>query len=289
MASQLKTVSEILQLAKISEYLSFNDRSNKNFLKGGTVDYRLPLMISCEWKSVQWQYDLDPTNIALRGAANYLYDILGIYALKAQAILDNLSGTAPLVSGPSNQNVNVGDSATFTITVTSSSSYSIAWYRNSILIPGETGLSYTLNSAQLSDSGAVFSAIVTNSSGSTSSDNATLTVTQTITGSFFFGDVDYYSELSVGIDNINYNGTFSITNGQPLVVNFTSGAQNNKFNGIRYPLSQGTKTQWENVPLNAGAIPDSVMRSTITIGSYLYVISRVAMSLDSTNQTITYS
>jgi hypothetical protein len=285
----IRTPSDILTIAKLAQPLSFIGIANKQFLKGGDFDSRLPLMITAERLCCQWVYDTNSADSSLRASTNYLYGLLGPYGIEAQNMINNLSGTIPVVAGPSNQTVDVGEDAVFAITVTSSSSYSIAWFRNGVLIPGETGLSYTLSSAQLSDTGAIFNAVVTNATGSANSDNATLTVSSVITGSFFFGDDDYFAALSAGDDDIVYNGTFSITDGQPLVVNFTSGAQNNKFNGIKYPIGQGTKTLWENTPLNSGVVPDSVMRATITIGSYLYVISRVAMSLDSSNQTITYS
>lgn len=287
--AQIRTPEDILLIAKLAQPLSFIGIANKQFLKGGDFDNRLPLMITAERLCCQWVYDTDPADDTLRGSTNYLYGLLGPYGIQAQNILNNLSGTLPVVTGPDNDSVQVGEDATFTISVTSSSSYVVAWFRDNILIPGETGLSYTLSSAQLSDTGAIFNAVVTNLTGSTSSDNATLTVAETIEGEYFFGDVDYYAELSVGIDNISYNGSFSITDGDPLIVNFTSGALNNKYNGIKYPIAQGSKTVWNNTPSNNGLIPDPTYRAVITIGSFLYIISRTAISLDGTTSTITFS
>lgn len=286
--AQILTPERILEIAKASQYITGNNVATETFFKGGSLNRRLDILIYMERKGIQYQFDKNPALGSLRETANYLFSILG-YKNQAQTAVNNQTQSPPSITNPSNQSVDVGENAVFSTTATSDLPVTYQWLLNGSPIVGATSSTYTVTSAQLSDSGNEYSVTVTNAVGSVTSSPATLTVSAAITGSYFFGDVDHFADLNNGIDNISYNGTFSITDGQPLVVNFTSGAQNNKYNGIKYPIGQGTKTLWENVPLNAGSIPDSVMRSTITIGAYLYVISRVAMSLDSSNQTITYS
>jgi len=75
------------------------------------------------------------------------------------------------------QTVPVGGSATFSVVASGTEPLSYQWQRNSVNIPGATSTSYTLNNAQLSDSGALFRCVVTNSFGSATSNQAQLTVT----------------------------------------------------------------------------------------------------------------
>jgi glucose/arabinose dehydrogenase len=88
------------------------------------------------------------------------------------------AGTPPSISThPQPVTVSAGDSATFTVSATGSAPLAYRWQRDGVDIPGATGSSYTLENAQLGDSGARLRAIVTNASGSATSDEATLTVT----------------------------------------------------------------------------------------------------------------
>ncbi len=84
---------------------------------------------------------------------------------------------APSISThPASKTVSVGQNATFTVAASGTAPLSYQWQRNSVNIPGATAASYTLSNAQLSDSGAKFRAVVTNSFGSATSNQATLTV-----------------------------------------------------------------------------------------------------------------
>lgn len=84
---------------------------------------------------------------------------------------------APTISShPQSQTVPTGLNATFSV-VASGGTLSYQWQRNTIDILNATSASYTLNNVALSDSGAIFRVIVTNTTGSTPSNPATLTVT----------------------------------------------------------------------------------------------------------------
>lgn len=77
---------------------------------------------------------------------------------------------------PQDQTVAVGNAATFTVIATGSAPLSYFWLHNGAWIPGTNGSSYTTNNVQLSDSGAQFSCMVSNSFGVVTSQVATLTV-----------------------------------------------------------------------------------------------------------------
>ena len=79
---------------------------------------------------------------------------------------------------PADRTVAVGQPATFTVSATGSAPLAYQWRRNGNVITGANGSSHTVSNPQLSDSGALFDVVVTNSFGSATSDTAQLTVTQ---------------------------------------------------------------------------------------------------------------
>ena len=88
--------------------------------------------------------------------------------------------TAPAITGqPANATVAVGTSATFTVTATGTAPLAYQWRKNGANITGATAASYTTPATTTTDNGATFSVVVSNSVGSATSNNATLTVTST--------------------------------------------------------------------------------------------------------------
>jgi len=85
------TVSQIINIAKISEYLSQVDVA-KGVLYGQRVTPLTPKILYTERTAVEWMYNLDPANSTLTLTANYLYSLCRGYNLRAQYILNNGSG-----------------------------------------------------------------------------------------------------------------------------------------------------------------------------------------------------
>lgn len=279
--ASIRTPQEILELAKICQPLAANDVSNNIFLNGGSLDTKLAIKIYMERKGIQWIYDRDPVNAVLRNYTNYLFRFLSRYVAQADIIISDNAGAPPIVSGPENQTLNISGTASFSIVIEANPLpvLSIAWYKNNVLVPGETGTTYSY-AATVANNGDTIRALVTNAKGATSSVTATLTVTANISGFFWFGDDDPYPDLAAGIDNLTYQTTFAITTGQPLSIDFPDAASNNRYNVTKYPLPQGLKTTWYNTPFNNGTIPDAVFQTIVTIGQFYYIVSREAMSLD---------
>jgi hypothetical protein len=83
---------------------------------------------------------------------------------------------APAITAqPQSITVYVGTAATFSVGADGATSYQ--WQRNGATISGATASSYTLATTTVNDTGATFRAVVTNGSGSVTSNEATLTVT----------------------------------------------------------------------------------------------------------------
>lgn len=86
------------------------------------------------------------------------------------------SNAAPTITAqPQSQNAVVGSNVTFTVSAIGSPAPTYQWRKDSVTIPGATSASYTINGVQTSDAGG-YSVVVSNASGSATSDTATLSV-----------------------------------------------------------------------------------------------------------------
>jgi sugar lactone lactonase YvrE len=87
------------------------------------------------------------------------------------------AASAPVITTqPASQSVTPGNSATFSVVVTGSPAPTFQWQRDGIDIPGATASSHVLTPAQAADNGSLWRVIATNSAGTVTSNNATLTV-----------------------------------------------------------------------------------------------------------------
>lgn len=87
------TVAQIIDIAKISQYLAQVD-VNKGNLFSPRVAPLTPQILYLERKAVEWMYNLDPANTSLFQTSQYLYSLCRGYNLQAQQI----SGTAGAIS-----------------------------------------------------------------------------------------------------------------------------------------------------------------------------------------------
>ena len=132
---------------------------------------------------------LDPTNNTVSGFAtgiNQPVDLkvavdgsLYYLSIGSGAVFKvQFNGGAPptITTHPANQSVMVGQSATFTVVATGTGTLSYQWQRNMVNIGTANSPTFNLPAAALTDSGAKFRCLVTNSFGTTTSNEATLTV-----------------------------------------------------------------------------------------------------------------
>jgi hypothetical protein len=86
----------------------------------------------------------------------------------------------PVISTqPEDRIVTVGQTATFSVVAEGTEPLSYQWQKNGGDIPGATSASYTTPATTLTDDGATFRCVVTNSAGSATSNEARLTVSAT--------------------------------------------------------------------------------------------------------------
>jgi hypothetical protein len=84
-----------------------------------------------------------------------------------------------LTTQPASQTVAVGQTATFSVTASGTAPLTYQWRKNGSAITGATGASYTTPATVASDSGSLFTVVVSNSAGSATSNAASLTVVTT--------------------------------------------------------------------------------------------------------------
>jgi glucose/arabinose dehydrogenase len=86
------------------------------------------------------------------------------------------NGAPVIAAGPTSRTVAPGASTTFSVSASGTPAPAYQWQRNGSNIPGATGSSYTLSNVSTGDNGARFRVVVSNSGGSVTSSEATLTV-----------------------------------------------------------------------------------------------------------------
>ena len=130
-----------------------------------------------------------------------------------------------ITTQPSDQTVFVGESASFSVTATGTAPLSYQWQRGGSDISGATGATYTIPATALSDNGAVFRCVVTNTAGSITSNNATLSVVTSAAPVAVDDDADTVQGKAVTI-NVVSNDTDSDGTIDPSSVTITSGPAN---------------------------------------------------------------
>jgi hypothetical protein len=283
----------VINVAIISQYLATKDNLRNNFSGNQSIDKRLPRLLMNIRKSVQNQFISNPSDPTLSKTGEYLYGLCAPYSQAALAIIGNIAQLPPVITGPSNQSGDVGFTATFSVSVVSSLPVIYQWYDylgNPIL--GATGASYSFVNAQLTDSGKTFFVRATNAAGSTVSGTATLTVAAALVGQYYQGSTDFSNQLSVGVDNVTFLGTFPIVTGQPFSVTFPH-LVTTEYIVVKYPDTEPTKTSYLNPPPSgpdAGTIP-SVALNVNSFGGSKYIFSRTGntFGLNSVNGTVKFS
>lgn len=124
------------------------------------------------------------SNLQLTDAGTYAVTVsnaAGTATSTDATLTVNAAVAPPVISQqPVNQSVAPGQTATFSVVASGGGTLTYAWYQaggmSGTLIPGATAASYTTPATTLSDNGKGFYVVVTNSAGSVTSSNATLTV-----------------------------------------------------------------------------------------------------------------
>jgi hypothetical protein len=156
--------------------------------------------------------------------------VLSAISLAGCAGLTNSSGSgniskavAPsLAAQPTNATVTAGQTANFSVSATGTAPIAYQWRKNTANIGGATGASYTTPATTSADSGSKFDVIVSNSAGSITSAQATLTVnagtvapsitTQPANQTVTAGQTATFSVVAAGTAPLSYQWRKNATN-----------------------------------------------------------------------------
>ena len=183
-------------------------------------------------------------------------------------------GGVPFVTvQPANQAVFEGQSATFNVTATGASPLSYQWQRDGADIAGATNSSYTTPATTLADDGATFLCQVTNPSGTTPSNAATLTV-----NAIAAPVITVQPANQVVFENQSATFSVTATGASPLSYQWQrdgadiAGATNSSYTTPATTLADDGATFLCQVTNPSGTTPSNAATLTVNAGTGLQVL-----------------
>lgn len=99
------SISDIIEIGKVSTYLSLNYVDKSALFKGGAVIKPTPPnLITMSWYALEWGYDGNSgaqTDASLRQTGNYCYWLYGKFQLEAQRVINGSGGGGSVIPTPS--------------------------------------------------------------------------------------------------------------------------------------------------------------------------------------------
>ncbi|GAB2588390.1 hypothetical protein GCM10027190_41630 [Spirosoma areae] len=125
------------------------------------------------------------------------------------------NGMPVIAAQPLSKTASVGESVTFSVSASGTPAPAYQWQRNGVAISGATSVSYVIPAVSPGDNGAVFKVVVSNTAGSVTSNNATLTVLSTQKPTATITTPVVGKTYTAG-DVIQFSGTGTDAQGNPL-------------------------------------------------------------------------
>jgi hypothetical protein len=241
--------------------LSYQWRKNGTSISGATsTTYITPVATTSDSGS---QFTVVVSNSAGNATSN------------AATLTVNSATVAPSITAqPASQAITVGQTAAFSVTASGTAPLSYQWKKNGAAISGATSSAYTTPVTTSADSGSQFTAVVSNSAGTVSSNTATLTANAAgqltaSTTNLSFGNVSVGSNSvlpvtltntggsSISISNVTLSGAVFNTSGVSSGLILPAGSSAT-LNATFAPSTSGT--------LNGSvAVTSNASNSTVTI------------------------
>lgn len=292
------TIPQIIQIGDVTVYLAANDNAKGNLFGQRIASPVSPVLVEQVTDALRWRYDGNPTDTTLRGTANYLFWLCGLYNLQAQAIIGGSGGgtVIPITPGTGSgifpiyiTQDNFDDATNYNDTRIVGQNLIIFMNEiNRYLIPG-VDFAYTVTGINILIPGFDATTIDYNlviekfTVGQSTGGGGSLTA------SWYYGGTDYTSDLAAGIDSVSYGGNFSTTVGGNLAYTFPDAADDEPVYLIfRVPDTQEIKDTWFYDSFNNGGIPDSVWAYN-AFGGYRYYYTRNPFAFTVGSLTITLS
>ena len=250
---------------------------------------------------LSYQWRKNGTNIGGATAANYTtpattaadsgaqYSVVvsnSVASVASNAVTLTVNAAPAITTQPASRTVTAGQAATFSVTASGTAPLSYQWRKNGANIGGATAASYTTPATIAADDGSLFSVVVTNSIGSATSSDATLTVTtpvsissQPVGATVTAGQTATFLVSATGTGPLSYqwrkNGA-NITGA--TASSYTTPATTNADNGAQYSVV---------VTNTAGNVTSSTV--TLTVDTAPSITTQPASRTVVAGQTATFS
>ena len=201
--------------------------------------------------------------VLVSNSAGNVTSIPALLTVKAAAP----SATAPAITTqPVSRTVVAGQPATFSVVASGTATLTYQWKKNGTALSGATSASYTTPAATVSDNAAQFSVLVSNATGSATSNPASLTVSAAATvllnsssNSLNFGSVSVSSSSTENVTLTNA-GKSNVTISQVLVAG--AGFNSTSSNGIILSPGQSTTLTATFAPSTNGTVTGKITVSS---------------------------
>jgi hypothetical protein len=200
-----------------------------------------------------------------------------------------------ITSEPANATVTVGQTAMFSVIATGYGAFSYQWRKNMSPISGATSSNYTTPATVSGDNNAKFDVIVTNSAGSTTSSEATLTVKAANVTLQSIAVTPSMPSIAVGaIERFRATGTYSDNSMSDVTGSATWNSSNKAFATISSAgLARGVAAGTTQITATLGTVvspsdPLTVTGATVSnvdVVTHHYDVSRSGANLNETTLT----
>src|SRR5437660_920831 len=259
-----------------------------------TADGTLPLLY--QWRkngtaisgAISSSYTTPPTTAADNGAQFVVTvsDKAGSVTSNPATLIVTAANMGPsFTSQPVGQTITAGQTATFSVTASGTAPLSYQWNKNGTAISGATSSSYTTPAETVSDNGAEFTVVVSNSVGNATSNAAILTVTaapvapsittQPVSRTVTAGQTATFSVIASGTSPLSYqwNKNSSAISGATSST-YTTPATTSSDNGAQFTVL---------VSNTAGSVTSSAATLTVNVATYLLSASPASLSFGNVN------
>ena len=263
-----------------------------------TADGTLPLLY--QWRkngtaisgAISSSYTTPPTTAADNGAQFVVTvsDKAGSVTSNPATLIVTAANMGPsFTSQPVGQTITAGQTATFSVTASGTAPLSYQWNKNGTAISGATSSSYTTPAETVSDNGAEFTVVVSNSVGNATSNAAILTVTaapvapsittQPVSRTVTAGQTATFSVIASGTSPLSYqwNKNSSAISGATSST-YTTPATTSSDNGAQFMVT---------ITNSAGAITSNP--ATLTVNTPPSITAQPASQIVIVGQSATFS
>jgi hypothetical protein len=268
-----------ISYARIAQYEEENKNRKDRVFKGGALVPPYSRLLYILQTQIAKRYALAPTDSTLNATAEYMFSLTGARTINTTPVATPFI----IVIQPQSQTITSGTNVSFSVSVAGGvPAYTYQWYFNNVAIGGATSATYSITPATGANTGQ-YKVIIHDANGQTlTSVNALLTVTIPTINVYAVPLASDPFPLTVDSYTYTYHMLVNATGNIP----WTLLNADNDVNWwiFKEDISATLKLSYDNgtnLPA-AGVIPDSVIRTAITLGSFRYYLTRIQLAYDPT-------